>query len=211
MPASAHWEYERALWRAGFQLVAGVDEVGRGAMAGPLIAAAVILKPCDRRPMRLTGIRDSKLLSPIQRERLSQSIQSECDYWAVGEVTAVELDEVGLAAAVRLAMERAITRLSAEADFLLLDAATTETCTPQWGLIHGDRLSVSIAAASIVAKVWRDNLMRRLDTESPHYGFAQHKGYCTDAHLAAVGTYGPGPEHRRTFSPVSAVLDVAAR
>jgi ribonuclease HII len=188
-------------------LVAGVDEVGRGAMAGPLVAAAVIL-PCnsdhDNREIAstLSEVRDSKMLSPEARERLLPLICEIATGFGIGIVEVVELDAIGVGAANRLAMERAVHALNVTPDALLLDATTLALELPQVGLIKGDAFCLSIAAASIVAKVTRDRMMIACHDLDPRFGFANHKGYCTADHLEALRVHGPCPHHRRSFAPV---------
>jgi ribonuclease HII len=198
---------ERAFWRAGLQFVAGVDEVGRGAMAGPLVAAAVILPPDsdgvnDAAPNALAGVRDSKLLSAEARNRLVPIIRDSALAVAVGIVDVAELDEVGVGSANRLAMERAVLALPLLPDALVIDATTLDLELPQVGLIDGDARCLSIAAASIVAKVTRDCIMIACHEADPRFGFAAHKGYCTENHLTALARHGPCSLHRRSFAPV---------
>lgn len=202
--------YEEPFWACGWSCVAGVDEVGRGAMAGPLVAAAVILPALtehDRERLSpvLGRIRDSKLLTPAEREELLAPICDIAVAVATGMVDAAELDAVGVAAANRLAMERAVLALPLEPHALVIDATTLDLAIPQVGLIDGDAHCLSIAAASIVAKVTRDRLMIAYDAHDPRYGFAAHKGYATPAHLEALARYGPCALHRRSFAPVALV------
>ncbi|MBA2754091.1 MAG: ribonuclease HII [Chloroflexia bacterium] len=187
--------------------VAGVDEVGRGALAGPIVAAAVVLPESDGPALRrlramLRGLRDSKLLDPGDRARLAARVLDVADGVGLGAVPSWDIDAVGIAAANRIVMERAIHSLPSSPGALLLDAFTTDSAMPQCALVRGDQHSVSIAAASIVAKVTRDALMADLDALDDRFGFAIHKGYGTPAHLAAIQRYGPGPSHRRSFGPV---------
>lgn len=200
--------YEAMYWRCGYRHVAGVDEVGRGALAGPLLSAAIVLDPrsiCarDRNGLPpLAALRDSKLLSPMQREEFAVSIAAHALAIGLGQVEAEELDAIGVAAANRLAMERAVLNLSVEPDALILDAFTTDLPLPQVGVIHGDALSYSVAAASIYAKVTRDRIMAGLEMKDSRYSFSAHKGYGTAKHLHELASHGPGPAHRRCFSPV---------
>lgn len=201
-------EAERAFWRAGLRLVAGADEVGRGALAGPLVAAAVVLPACEGAALRrlraaLAGVRDSKELTPERRRDLLGPIRAAAAGVAVGTVEADELDEVGLAAANRLAMERAVAALPISPEALLLDACVVELGLPQVGLIDGDARCLSIAAASIVAKVTRDRVMVGADEVDPRFGFALHKGYASALHRERLARHGPGPLHRRCFRPVA--------
>jgi ribonuclease HII len=178
--------------------IAGIDEAGRGCLFGPVRAAAVILDPA--RPIR--GIDDSKQLSPEERERAYEQILCKAAAWASAEASAREIDQVNIYQAARLAMKRALERLSPPPDFLLVDALTIETSVPQRSLIHGDAVSRSIAAASIVAKVERDRSMADWDARYPEYGFLRHKGYGTAEHLKALEQHGPTPDHRMTCEPV---------
>jgi ribonuclease HII len=191
-------KYEREARAEGFERVAGVDEVGRGALFGPVFAAAVILSP--DRPIR--GLRDSKLLDAGRREVLAQRIRERAVACAVAAVDAFEIDRINILQASRLAMRRAIERLNPAADFLLVDAVTVELPLAQRALIHGDALSQCIAAASILAKVTRDACLREWDLVFPQYGLKNHKGYSTDQHWKALETHGPTPMHRFSFWPV---------
>jgi ribonuclease HII len=207
---------ERAFWRAELPRVAGVDEVGRGALAGPLVAAAVILPCCHGVALRrlrsaLAQVRDSKLLSPGQRVGLVTIITEVAKAVAIGVVEAEELDEVGVGAANRMAMERAVRHLPIEPDVLLLDACVLDLALPQVGAIDADATCLSVAAASIVAKVARDRVMVDADNDDPRYRFADHKGYGTDSHLRALREHGPGPLHRRCFAPVAAAALAGGR
>ncbi len=202
------FDVEKQFWRAGYPHVAGVDEVGRGALAGPLVAAAVIFSSSRGRTPRglvehLLGVRDSKLIRPEERSRLLRTIESTALAIGVGMVSAVELDELGLAAANRIAMERAVARLAVPADALVIDACVLELTHPQVGLIDADSRCLSVAAASIVAKVTRDRLMIDFHTVDYRYGFDQHKGYGVASHIAALKLHGPGPLHRLSFGPVA--------
>lgn len=199
-------EGERLWWSHGARFVAGVDEVGRGALAGPLIAAAVVLPEDEALLALLAGVTDSKVLAAAQRDAWCEVIQRHALAIGIGVVESIELDDVGLGAANRMAMERAVFDLSFEPDVVMLDAAVTELPMPQVGLIDGDARCLSIAAASIVAKVTRDRLMIELDRAEIRYGFAVHKGYGTAAHLAALREHGPCSAHRRCFAPVGQLL-----
>lgn len=193
-------QVEDALWRLGFVHVAGVDEVGRGCLAGPVVAAAVILRP-DRPVERLA---DSKLVPPRERERLDEAIRARALAWAVGEVGPADIDRIAIHRASVEAMRRAVLALAPWPDVVLVDAVTIPGLpVAQRGIVHGDRLCASIAAASIVAKVHRDHLMRALDAADDRYGFARHKGYATPDHLAAVARFGYSAHHRRSFRPAS--------
>lgn len=200
--------WERAFWTAGLHRVAGVDEVGRGAMAGPLVAAAVVFPASEGWALRrlraaITDIRDSKLLSPERRVELLDTIERTATAIGVGVVPVEELDGVGLGPANRIAMERAVFQLDLEVDALVIDACVLDLGCPQSGPIDGDALSMSVAAASIVAKVTRDRMMVALGQEDPRYGFELHKGYCSELHKARLAEHGPCVHHRRCFSPVA--------
>jgi len=190
--------YEKKAWTAGAQLVAGVDEVGRGSLFGCVVAAAVILDPT----YRLRGLRDSKLLLPERREVLAERIRRHAIAWAVAAVDAARIDQINIYQASRAAMSEAVQRLAPAADHLLVDAVKLDCELPQNAIVHGDALSASIAAASILAKVERDRIMREWDAVFPQYGLASHKGYSTPKHLAALRDLGPTPLHRQSFAPV---------
>lgn len=191
-------EYERRARRQGYSLVAGLDEAGRGCLFGPVCAAAVILDP--DRPIR--GLNDSKQLDPERREVLAGRIRERATAWAVAFAEAREIDRINIYQASRLAMRRALEALRPQPDFLLIDAMRIESGLPQMPLIHGDALSVSIAAASILAKTARDIRMAEWHERYPEFGLARHKGYGTPEHLRALAQFGPTPEHRMTFAPV---------
>ena len=204
-----HLDWERAFWRCGLERVAGVDEVGRGAMAGPLVAAAVVLPACEGAALRrlratLAEVRDSKLLRPERRMALCETIERAAVAMAIGSVPVAELDAVGVGPANRMAMERAVMQLDIEVDALVIDARVLDLGYPQCGPIDGDALSLSVAAASIVAKVARDRVMIELGAQDPRYGFELHKGYCSELHLARLAEHGPSEHHRRCFAPVAA-------
>jgi ribonuclease HII len=189
---------ERELHARGFRAVAGVDEVGRGALFGPVVAAAVILSP--DRPVR--GLNDSKLLEPEEREKLAERIRERAVSWAIGAIDAATIDAVNIYQASRLAMRLAVERLNPSPDFLLIDAVPIDLGLPQRSLIKGDARCHAIAAASIVAKVYRDACMRVWDEVFPAYGLASHKGYSTPEHCKAIEEFGPTPLHRLSFEPV---------
>lgn len=195
---AAKSQHEREARQLGYALVAGVDEVGRGALFGPVFAAAVILSP--DRPIR--GLNDSKLLLPERRLVLAGRIRQRAQAWAVAAVDAFEIDRINILQASRLAMARAIDKLTPQPDFLLVDAVTVDTQIPQKALIHGDALSQCIAAASIIAKVERDACMREWDRVFPQYGLKNHKGYSTAEHWNALKAHGPTALHRFSFWPV---------
>jgi ribonuclease HII len=199
--------YEEDLWAQGADLVAGVDEVGRGPLAGPVVAGAVLLPPLCRLPW-LTRVRDSKALSPARRRELAGCIREDAIAIGLGMVAHQLVDAMGIVEATRRAMLAALADLSASPEFVLIDALTLPRCSlPQRPIIHGDGLSLSIACASIVAKVARDQLMLEADGRFPGYGFARNKGYATREHLDALTSLGPSPIHRRTFAPVRACLE----
>ncbi len=198
---------EESLWHAGWRTIAGVDEAGRGAWAGPVYAAAVILpqEPASLAPL-LGRVDDSKRLTPLARERLFEVIHTQARAIGIGSVPADEIDRIGISAANRRAMVEAILALSILPDFLLLDFLTLpELPLPQRGVPHGDALSLSIAAASIIAKVTRDRWMVTQAMRYPGYGFDRHKGYGTAGHRASLARLGPCPIHRRSFAPVSSL------
>jgi ribonuclease HII len=189
---------ERELRARGFHAVAGVDEVGRGALFGAVFAAAVILS--DDRPVR--GLNDSKLLEPDRREVLAARIKERAVSWAVAAVDAATIDRINIYQASRLAMRMAVQRLAPSPDFLLIDAVPLDLAVPQRPLIKGDMRCHAIAAASILAKVERDACMRDWDAVFPQYGLASHKGYSTPEHYRALEEHGPTPLHRLSFEPV---------
>lgn len=192
--------FERSLWSEGYRNVAGIDEVGRGCLAGPLVSAAVIL-PDDA---SINGLRDSKTLTAAKREKLAEAIKEIAVSFEIVVIDRASLDRYGLHRANLMALTEAAIKLSPPADYLLIDGYDLKLCPiPQKKLIKGDNLSVSIAAASILAKVYRDALMEELDSKHPGYGFRNNKGYGTKEHLEALATYGPCDEHRRSFSPVA--------
>ena len=193
-------KYEREARSNGFRCIAGVDEVGRGALFGPVFAAAVILSP----QRQIRGLRDSKQLTADRREVLAARIRQHALAWAVAAIDAFEIDHINIYQASRVAMRRAIEQLNPQPDFLLIDAITVDLPLTQRALIHGDALSQSIAAASIIAKVERDACMCEWDRVFPQYGLKNHKGYSTDEHWAALKKFGPTALHRFSFWPVRA-------
>jgi ribonuclease HII len=190
---------ERAAWARGLR-VAGVDEVGRGPLAGPVVAAAVILHPAAP----IDGLRDSKLLTPRQRRRLAHEIRARALAWGVGRAGPRRVDAVNVLQATWHAMRAALARLPVAPDLVLVDGSLRipGLDRPQRAVVAGDRRSASIAAASILAKVVRDALMARADRRYPGYGFRRHKGYATAAHIEALARLGPCPLHRRSFRGV---------
>jgi ribonuclease HII len=197
-------EYEQRAWSRGYRCVAGLDEAGRGAWAGPVVAAAVILPPDDPELLqRLGQVRDSKQLSPARREMLLESIHELAVSVGVGAVPCTDIDAHGIVPATQRAMSLALDTLSPPADYLLIDyLSLPDPPLPQVCLPKGDALVLSIAAASIVAKVSRDRMMAELDAQFPGYGFAQHKGYGTPQHLAALAALGACSLHRFSFAPL---------
>ncbi len=192
-------KYERAARTEGAMAIAGVDEVGRGSLFGPVVAAAVILpENC-----RILGLRDSKQLLPEDRQRLAAIVRRKAIAIAIEEVDAATIDRVNIYQATRLAMKAAVLRLAPAPDHLLIDAMRLDLECRQTSIIYGDSLSISIAAASVVAKVYRDRRMCELDQEFPQYGLASHKGYSTPEHLAALLKHGPCALHRKSFRPVA--------
>ena len=197
-------KFERSAYSDGFTCVAGIDEAGRGPLAGPVMAAAVIL------PAGLTiiGVDDSKKLTPDKREKIYEIIMAQATSVGVGIVSPVEIDRINILQATRRAMLAAVQQLSPHPDYLLIDGISAiDSTIPQKTIKKGDSLSLSIAAASIIAKVTRDRLMIEMDTAYPGYGFAGHKGYGSAAHLDAIRRLGPSPIHRLTFGGVKEHVD----
>lgn len=190
--------FEKQAWAAGATLIAGVDEVGRGSLFGSVVAAAVILDPA----YRIRGLRDSKLLAAERREELAVRICEHSIAWAVAAVDSARIDQINIYQASRVAMLQAVQQLACAADYLLVDAVKLDCEVSQQAIIHGDALSASIAAASIIAKVERDRMVAAWDPVFPEYGLASNKGYSTPHHLAALREYGPSPLHRQSFAPV---------
>lgn len=199
--------YEHQFQQSGCHRIMGFDEAGRGTWAGPVAAGAVCL-PLDRKDLSkvLTGARDSKQMTPRQRAQVADKIKTIALAWGVGSASSAEIDDLGIVAATRLAMKRAYEMANFRPDCLLLDSlAWPEMTIPQICLVKGDTQSLSIAAASILAKVWRDDFMRTFDEQYPQYAFGVHKGYGTAKHQAALKDYGPTPIHRMTFAPLRAL------
>lgn len=198
--------FESELWEQGHTHIAGVDEAGRGPLAGPVVAAAAILP----RGWKLEGLDDSKKIADeARRDELAEAIKRGAVAWAVGQADSVEIDRLNIRRASLLAMHRAVQGLGIQPDYVLLDAFTIPECTlPQRGIIKGDSLSLSIAAASVLAKTTRDRLMRELDAQYPGYGLAEHKGYPTAEHVQTLREKGVLPIHRRSFAPVREALGV---
>lgn len=190
--------YEKKAWLCGAQLVAGVDEVGRGSLFGAVVAAAVILDP----KYRIRGLRDSKLLPAERRQVLAERIREHCIAYSVAAVDSARIDQINIYHASRAAMLQAVLTLDPRPDHLLIDAMRLDCGIQQDKIIHGDALSASIAAASIIAKVERDRLVSEWDPIFPAYGLASNKGYSTPRHIAALREHGPSPLHRQSFAPV---------
>ena len=193
------WKLERAARKCGFLRIAGCDEVGRGPMFGPVVAAAVILAP----KCRLEGLDDSKKVPEKKRNELDVLIRAQAVAWAIAAVDVETIDRINIRNASLLAMRTAVSRLALTPDYLLIDGCDTiDWPGPQQSVIHGDGTSFSIAAASILAKVYRDRLLVELDSQYPGYGLASHKGYCSAEHREALARLGPTPLHRKNWSPV---------
>ena len=190
--------FERSARQFGWTRIAGIDEAGRGALFGPVVAAAVILNP----KRRIVGLDDSKKLTADRRTTLAERIREHAVAWAVAEVDAQRIDAWNIYQASRQAMTAALLQLTIAPDYLLIDAMQLDVLTEQKSLIKGDARSISIAAASILAKTHRDECMEKWDLVYPQYGLAQHKGYGTPEHLEALRLHGPSPLHRRSFAPV---------
>ncbi len=204
MRVSPDLNLETPLWRNGLRWLAGLDEAGRGAWAGPVYAAAVILPPNDGALLlKLNGVRDSKQMTARQRTLWAVKIRAEAVAWGIGWADNDEIDEQGILPATRLAMQRAIEQLAHSPEHLLIDALRLPALDlPQTAIIHGDQRSLSIAAASVLAKTARDAFMVQLDAQYPGYGFAAHKGYGTAFHRRALDELGPCPQHRFSFAPL---------
>lgn len=197
-------KYEKALYKNGVKLIAGVDEVGRGPLVGPVVAAAVIL-PIN---YHLDGLNDSKKLTEKKRERFYDILMQEAIAIGIGEASAKEIDEINIYQASKLAMMRALENLKIKPEHVLVDAMPLkEIDIPSTSIIHGDALSLSIAAASVIAKVTRDRMMIELDKKYPEYGFAQHKGYPTKKHLEVLQKYGVLDNYRFTYGPVRDLIN----
>jgi ribonuclease HII len=197
--------FERELWASGLELVAGVDEAGRGPLAGPVVAAAVMFRPEQRVP----GVTDSKLLTERQRDELVVAVRRRALCIGVGAASSGEVDRLNILRATHLAMRRAVSRLAIEPDHVLVDGLPVPTLGPDHtAIVDGDARSYTIACASIVAKTVRDRLMRRLAGRYPGYGWETNVGYGTPEHVRALATRGPTPHHRRTFVPVQLSLEI---
>jgi ribonuclease HII len=190
--------FEKKAWAEGARLIAGVDEVGRGSLFGAVVAAAVVLDPS----YRIRGLRDSKLLKAERREILATRIREHAIAYSIAAVDAARIDQINIYHASRLAMREAVLALQPAPDYLLIDALRIDCNLPQRPIIHGDALSASIAAASILAKVERDRMVTEWDPVFPAYHLASNKGYSTPPHIAALREFGPSPLHRQSFAPV---------
>ncbi|MBS1250048.1 MAG: Ribonuclease HII [Chloroflexi bacterium] len=207
IPAQPNLNFENAFWQAGIQRVGGIDEAGRGALAGPVVAAVVILPPQPGVRHSLVGVRDSKVMTPNQREKWRAKIQAQALAWSVGFASPREIDAYGIVPATRLAAQRALDKLSPPPEHLLLDyLQLPNTPTPQTWLVKGDARSLSIAAASVLAKTIRDEHLRGMEETYPGFGFASHKGYGTKAHRQAIQRLGPSPIHRMSFAPMKLMV-----
>ncbi|MBN1148123.1 MAG: ribonuclease HII [Anaerolineales bacterium] len=200
IPSAPDLRFELELWQAGVRVVAGIDEAGRGALAGPVSAAALILPPEPGLRQILWGVRDSKQLTPARRAFWAGHLRRLALGWGVGFASNYEIDEHGIVPATRLAVQRALDALPFVPGHLLVDYLDLPDCPiPQTSLVKGDARCLSIAGASILAKTARDEVLRQLDAQYPGYGFAGHKGYGTLAHRQALARLGPSPAHRRSF------------
>jgi ribonuclease HII len=209
LACSPKFTEEKLCQEQGYKLIAGIDEVGRGCLAGPVVASAVIM-PNKIRPAWYKHVRDSKLLTPEQRESLSPHIYQSAVSIGTGVVGPSLIDSLGMTKAVRMAMKMALDKLLPQADYVLIDYFTIpDLPLPQKGVEFGDTLCFSIACASIVAKVFRDHLMMELDKKYPGYGLARHKGYSTEEHVACLRKLGPCPLHRRLFQPVRNIAQLS--
>lgn len=195
-------KYEEKARLTGFKYIAGIDEVGRGPLAGPVVSAAVILpENCY-----ISGINDSKKLSERKRKELAAVIKKEATAIGIGIVAAEDIDAMNIYEATKKSMKLSIQQLTVQPDYLLIDAMKLDTIYPEESIVKGDLHSVSIAAASIIAKVARDEMMGKYHELYPDYGFNIHKGYGTKAHLTAIDTYGPSPIHRKSFAPIKEMI-----
>lgn len=197
-------QQEKRLWQLGYRHIAGIDEAGRGALAGPVVAAAVIVPPHSEQTGVWAQAADSKLLTPAVRTALAAEIRAAALAWGIGAVSALTIDQIGIAPATRQAMAQAVAALATPPDYLLIDWVKLPTVNvPQESFTKADRHIVAVAAASILAKTYRDQVLIDLQATYPLYGFDQHKGYGTAAHLAAITRHGPCAEHRHTFAPIA--------
>ncbi len=202
------FDYEQPYWQQGITRIAGIDEVGMGALAGPVVAAAVVFSPSDEGEREGVVIRDSKTLSAKQREKAAIWIKEHALAWAVGEASVEEITQLNIRAASHLAMQRAVDALSHSPELLLLDGtpAQPHPAIPAINFVDGDAFVFSIAAASIVAKVYRDARMAALDADYPQYGWGSNKGYGSRLHLVALDSHGPTLHHRASYAPIARLL-----
>ena len=200
-------EYETELYNKGITLIAGIDEVGRGPLCGPVVACACIM-PVN---YQLEGLNDSKKISEKKREKLYDILVKDAIAYGIGEVSPKRIDEINILEASKEAMRIAVNNLSIKPEHLLIDAVSINTSIPETPIIKGDAKSMNIAAASIIAKVTRDRMMIELDKEYPEYGYKRHKGYPTKAHIEAVKKYGVKDFYRFTFSPISDLIKKASK
>jgi ribonuclease HII len=208
LPFDPDLSYEIALWLQGRQVIAGIDEAGRGALAGPVAAAAIILPVDPNLSLSLHGVRDSKQMTRLARARWAIRLKEIALAWGVGFASPDEIDAIGILPATRMAARRAVEQLSLQPEYLLIDyLSLPEIPIPQTSLVKGDARCYSIAAASILAKTTRDHFCDELASQYPGYGFDLHKGYGTRFHLEALARLGPAPVHRRSFAPVASCLD----
>ncbi len=209
IPAAPDLSHERALWANDSLWVAGIDEAGRGALAGPVVAAAVVLPQITNFNVELQGVRDSKQMSPAQREFWSTTICESAVTCGIGQASASEIDSLGIAPATQLAATRAVAALSVSPDHLLLDYFYLPKLNcPQTALVKGDARSLSIAAASVLAKTTRDAILIEMEFKYPGYGLAKHKGYGTQFHRNAIKKLGPTPFHRMSFEPLKSLAQL---
>lgn len=208
MLKAANWQQEKKLWRQGFRLVAGIDEVGRGAWAGPVVSAAVVFPQENRFPFKLF---DSKIINAERREKLAEEIKNRALFVSYGVVDVDFINKFGIGKATQRSFRKAVAGLSEPAEFLLIDAFYIRAVRKsiQLPIKHGDALCASIAAASILAKVYRDRLLQELHQEYPSWGFGQHKGYGTKAHQEAIKKFSLSTIHRRSFNLEPYLLDIA--
>lgn len=196
-------KYEKALYKEGYNLIAGVDEVGRGPLVGPVVTAAVILP----KNYKLEGLNDSKKLTPKQRDKFYDILMNDALSIGIGMCDAKTIDEINIYEATKVAMKEALNNLSIKPDYVLIDAMKLDIEIPHLPIIKGDAKSISIAAASVIAKVTRDRMMDELDRIHPEYGFKSHKGYPTKKHLEALKKYGPLENYRFTYGPVRDLIN----
>lgn len=205
IPAAPTLDFEQSLWDAGVQHVGGIDEAGRGALAGPVCAAVVILPQRADLTKILYGVRDSKQMSPKHREEWALAIKEIAVSWGIGFASSNEIDQIRIVPSTRLAAYRALEKLNVDPEHLLIDALfLPDDPVPQTSLLKGDARSLSIAAASVLAKVSRDDLLRSIDAEYPRYNLASNKGYGTAEHRSVIAECGPSPIHRFSFAPIRA-------